>query len=543
MPISSVTNRVSYQCDGTSAVFAFPYRFHAHADLQGFIYNSSLSEPNIIRALELNASGGFGFTVSATADQSNVYPNGGSVVLNSAPNAQCVIVVFRSSAITNGFSISKNGPIPSSGINNAFDYLTMLIQRGQDLLTRSVRLPDGYPRTFNPTLPNTIVASSVLMINSGATGFAIGPTAYEIANAQSSALSAANSEASANASATAAGSAAVSVGNNLLLVNSAVTSVNNAVSLIGSTAFWGAEAASSALSAFNSQVLANSGALSASNSATLANSAAVSAGAQAVSAGSAALSANNAAANIAVIQASGDLIIGSGVGSAARLPLSEQNSVLMVHGSSSQGVTWRRPPSPKITNLGTSANATFTVTPQASFLRIRMVGGGGSGGWNGADGNPGAATVFGTSFLTPALVCTPGGGAGAGGAPSAGGLASGGDVNFPGCGGGGGSNGGGGAPAGNGGCSFFGGNGVGGVGGTPGAAAGSDAAANSGSGGGGSCSSNIARAGGGAGGYLEKVLIPTASSYTYTVGDGGVKPISFCGAGGSGRIIIEEYFI
>lgn len=295
MPISSVTNRVSYQCDGTSAVFAFPYRFHAHADLQGFIYNSSLSEPNIIRALELNASGGFGFTVSATADQSNVYPNGGSVVLNSAPNAQCVIVVFRSSAITNGFSISKNGPIPSSGLNNAIDYLTMLIQRGQDLLTRSVRLPDGYPRTFDPTLPNTIVASSVLMFNSGATGFAIGPTAYEIANAQSSALSAANSEASANASATAAGSAAVSVGNNLLLVNSAVTSVNNAVSLIGSTAYWGAEAASSALSAFNSQVLANSGALSASNSATLANSAAISAGAQAVLAGSAALSASNQA--------------------------------------------------------------------------------------------------------------------------------------------------------------------------------------------------------------------------------------------------------
>lgn len=540
MPISSVTNRVSYQCDGTSAVFAFPYRFHAHADLQGFIYNSSLSEPNIIRALELNASGGFGFTVSATADQSNVYPNGGSVVLNSAPNAQCVIVVFRSSAITNGFSISKNGPIPSSGINNAFDYLTMLIQRGQDLLTRSVRLPDGYPRTFNPTLPNTIVASSVLMFNSGATGFAIGPTAYEIANAQSSALSAANSEASANASATAAGSAAVSVGNNLLLVNSAVTSINNAVSLIGSTAFWGAEAASSALSAFNSQVLANSGALSASNSATLANSAAVSAGAQAVSAGSAALSANNAAANIAVIQASGDLIIGSGVGSAARLPLSEQNSVLMVHGSSSQGVTWRRPPSPKITNLGTSANATFTVTPQASFLRIRMVGGGGSGGWNGADGNPGAATIFGTSLLTPALVCSPGAGAAAGGAQSAGGTASGGDINFSGAGGQGGSNLSN-SVAGSGGCSFFGGNGNGG---TPGAgASGSDAAPNSGSGGGGSCSSAIARAGGGAGGYLEKVLIPTASSYTYTVGDGGVKPISFCGAGGSGRIIIEEYFI
>lgn len=376
MPISSVTNRVSYQCDGTSAVFAFPYRFHAHADLQGFIYNSSLSEPNIIRALELNASGGFGFTVSATADQSNVYPNGGSVVLNSAPNAQCVIVVFRSSAITNGFSISKNGPIPSSGINNAFDYLTMLIQRGQDLLTRSVRLPDGYPRTFDPTLPNTIVASSVLMFNSGATGFAIGPTAYEIANAQSSALSAANSQASANASATAAGSAAVSVGNNLLLVNSAVTSVNNAVSLIGSTAYWGAEAQSSALSAFNSQVLANSGALSASNSATLANSAAISAGAQAVLAGaqavlaaSAALSANNATASIAVIQNSGDLIVGSAASTAQRLAIGQGEQQLVVN-SGTALPAWAYPSTVAFSAYASAGQYVYNSSVNVAFVNI-----------------------------------------------------------------------------------------------------------------------------------------------------------------------------
>lgn len=538
MPISSVTNRVSYQCDGTSAVFAFPYRFHAHADLQGFIYNSSLSEPNIIRALELNASGGFGFTVSATADQSNVYPNGGSVVLNSAPNAQCVIVVFRSSAITNGFSISKNGPIPSSGINNAFDYLTMLIQRGQDLLTRSVRLPDGYPRTFDPTLPNTIVASSVLMFNSGATGFAIGPTAYEIANAQSSALSAANSQASANASAVAANSAAVSAGNSAFNANSAAVSIQNAVSLIGSTAFWGAEAQSSALSAFNSQVLANSGALSASNSATLANSAAVSAGAQAVSAGSAALSANNAAANIAVIQASGDLIVGSGAGSAARLARTEQNSVLMVHGSSSQGVTWRRPPMPIITELNSSSGATFSLSPNVSYLRIRMVGGGGSGGSAAANGINGGSSIFGTSLLVPALVCMGGGGADNAGLAPNGGPAFGGDFNIAGSAGNPGQNNAQSA-AGNGGASYFGGAGAGAQIGAIGRAAGT----NSGSGGGGSGSSAVSRAGGGAGGYLEKLIVPTSSSYIYTVGDGGPAVSGGGAAGGAGKIIIEQYFV
>lgn len=532
MPISSDTNRVSYQCDGTSAVFAFPYRFHAQADLQGFIYNSSLTEPNIIKALELNAAGGLGYTISATADDSNVYPNGGSVVLNSAPNVDCKIVIFRSSAVTNAFSVSKNGPIPSSGLNNAVDYLTMLLQRAQDLNTRSIRLPDGYPLSFDSNLPNTLNPGTVLTLNSTATGFALGPTASEVASANSSAIAAAASEATAIAqaaaasnSATQANSAAVSVGNNLLLVNSAVTSVGNAVALIGSTAYWGAESASSALSAYNSQVLANSAAISAGNNAAIASSSALSASNSAATASSSALSASNSMALL--------------------YPLGGQNQVLMIHGSSGAGATWRRPPMPTITILNTSANATYTVPTQAAYLKIRMVGGGASGGSNAADGLSGAATIFGTSFLVPVLRCT-GGQAPAGGSPgdvSPGGTASGGDINYQGGGGQGGGN----ASSdsgGQGGVSPFGGAGAGGgfAGIYPAGVAGQP---NTGSGGGGSCSSNISRAGGGAGGYLEKLLIPTASSYVYTIGDGGARPSAGYGggAGGSGVIIIEEHYI
>ncbi len=303
MPVSSVTNRVQYQGDGTSAIFAFGFQMHAQSDLAVFAFNSSLALAQMITPMVLNGAGGTGFTISGTANASGVYPNGANVVMNSAPNAQTVMVIFRSSVLTNTFSVGQTGTIPATALNNEFDYLTLIGQRLQDQTTRSVRLKDGFAGNFNPTLPPQLTASSVLIINGDSSGFNIGPQADQIFGAQSSAIAAAASAAAAatsatNAatSATQANSAAVSVGNNLLLVNSAVTSINNAAAIVGSTAFWGMSAQSSAVSASNSAALANSAAVSAGNLVALANSAAVSAGNSAIITGSGALSASNSAA-------------------------------------------------------------------------------------------------------------------------------------------------------------------------------------------------------------------------------------------------------
>lgn len=372
MPISSTTNRVSYQGDGTSAVFAFPYRFHAHSDLGVYVYNSSVGGGTITQ-LTLNAAGALGFTVSATANASNIYPNGGSVIFNSTPNSQSVVTVYRDTGATNDFSVGQNGAIPSTGLTNSIDRLTIIAQRLKDLATRAIRLPDGFYPAVDLTLPAILQPEQTIILNSTATGLAVGPTSGQVATAQSSALAAAASEAAAVASAVAANSAAVSVGNNLLLVNSAVTSIGNAVSLIGSTAYWGAEAQSSALSAFNSQVFANSAAVSAGNNA-------ASAAANAISASSSALSANNAAANIAVIQSSGDLIVGSGAGSAARLVRGTQNQVLRIHGSSSSGVAWRTNIPPRIVTYNSGASQAHSISPNVAFIKVRAVGGGGGGG-------------------------------------------------------------------------------------------------------------------------------------------------------------------
>lgn len=242
MAISTVTNRREYQGDGSSAIFAWQFPLHAQSDLAVFAFNSSATTPGIVNALALNGGGAYGYTISGNADPSGVYQNGVNIVVNSAPNAQTVIVAFRSSVLTSTFRVGQSGAIPSSALNNALDYLTLLAQRAQDLNTRSAKLHDGWVGTFDPSLPKNFVANATLAFNSSANGFAVGPTIDQILAVQSSAI----------------------------LTNSAVVSATNQAILAGQQAVL---AGSAALSAFNQVglaaaqvVLANSAALSASNS-------------------------------------------------------------------------------------------------------------------------------------------------------------------------------------------------------------------------------------------------------------------------------------
>src|SRR3990167_7679957 len=173
MPISTVTNRVEYQGDGTSAIFAWAYPLHAQAHLGVFAFNTSSTTPGLIMPLTLNGAGGYGYTISGNANPSVIYVNGVNIVLNSSPNPQTVLVAFRSSAVTNTFSVPTSGAIPSTGLNNELDYLTLIGQRQQDVATRSIRLHDGMAGTFDTRLPANIRTAPLkrLMVNSSGTGF------------------------------------------------------------------------------------------------------------------------------------------------------------------------------------------------------------------------------------------------------------------------------------------------------------------------------------------------------------------------------------
>ena len=255
----------------------------------------------------------------------------------------------------------------------------------------------------------------------------------------------------------------------------------------------------------------------------------------------------------------GDLIYGGASGTPTRLANGSANQYLRSAGGTSAPV-WTTFTTPVVTRY-TSGSGTHNITSGAKWIRIRMVGGGGGGGGSGSTAGT-AATDGGNSTIDTTLLVAGGGLKGA----------------YDSDGGNGGSNSSTAGPTivqsvvggrgqgsmrqgsatstastrpsgGQGGASAFGGNGGGGSAGTTGV--GQAGQPNTGGGGGGAyvgqLNSGATGSGGGAGGYLEAIIASPAASYSYSVGAAGTAQLAgtsgFAGGdGGSGVIIIEEYF-
>lgn len=205
-----------------------------------------------------------------------------------------------------------------------------------------------------------------------------------------------------------------------------------------------------------------------------------------------------------------------------------------------------------------SGTGTYSLPNGVTYIKVEMIGGGGGGGGGIATlgtagvGGTGGTTSFGTSLLT----CTGGiGGSNeANGAPNtggAGGTASLGTGPYGialtgGSGAGGPAVSGIGGPSGSGAASAFGGAGMSVFNGNTGI----NAADNTGAGASGGTSSNgtgSAGSGGGAGGYIHSIIANPSATYPYVVGSGGAGGTSSNGnaggIGGSGQIIVTEYYV
>lgn len=196
-----------------------------------------------------------------------------------------------------------------------------------------------------------------------------------------------------------------------------------------------------------------------------------------------------------------------------------------------------------------TTSGTYTTPNGATRLFVRMVAGGGGGG----ESNGGAAGGNGGNSSFGGVTVGGGGGGPAGtgafsGLPGAGGTGGTGTtcLRLPGMAGAAGAAQAGGAVVtfgGGGGVSPFGGAGVN----DPNGGGFAPAKANSGSGGAGGISGatgNGNGSGGGSGEYAELCINSPAASYAYVIGAGGTATggASRSGAGGSGRIIVDEYY-
>lgn len=165
MSLSSLPNRIVYVGDGSSATFSFPYYFFTQSDLKVYLYDTLTTE---VENQVLNTN----YTISGTTSN-GLYLGGGSVVMASALVSTTQIVITRDPTQTQNFILQQNANIPSASLTQQLDYLTLLVQRQQDLNSSSVRLNDGMNASFNPVLPSNIQTASncFLVVNSSGTGW------------------------------------------------------------------------------------------------------------------------------------------------------------------------------------------------------------------------------------------------------------------------------------------------------------------------------------------------------------------------------------
>lgn len=156
MTISTTTSKVSYNGNGVTTAFAFPYYFFADGDLVVTLVSSAGAETTQV----LNTD----YTVSGEGTESS-----GSVSMSVAPAVGEKLIIRRSLSLTQETDYIEGDPFPAESHERALDRLTMIGQQQQEQLSRAIVVPVG-ATTFSPDLP-TIVAERYLRVNSGGTGF------------------------------------------------------------------------------------------------------------------------------------------------------------------------------------------------------------------------------------------------------------------------------------------------------------------------------------------------------------------------------------
>jgi len=120
--VLSTVNRIEYTGNGSTTVFAYPYRIFADTDLEVYVAGT-------LKSLVTH------YTVSGVGS-----PTGGNVTFVTAPTNGASIIIIRALPQTQPADLPANDKFPSSTVEDALDKNVMLMQALDEVLDRTLKL-------------------------------------------------------------------------------------------------------------------------------------------------------------------------------------------------------------------------------------------------------------------------------------------------------------------------------------------------------------------------------------------------------------------
>lgn len=128
MTISTTESRISYNGNGVTTIFAFPYRFFTNTDLTVILVDALGASTTLVLNTDYTVTG---------ADESA----GGTVTLSVAPAVGERLVIARVVPLTQEVDYITGDPFPAETHEGALDKLTAIVQQHQEQLSRTLQLP------------------------------------------------------------------------------------------------------------------------------------------------------------------------------------------------------------------------------------------------------------------------------------------------------------------------------------------------------------------------------------------------------------------
>ena len=160
MTISTTTSRISYNGNGVTTVFAFPYRFLADGDL--VVLSVSAAGVETTKVLTTD------YTLTGAGDDA-----GGSVTMLVAPASGTRLVIYRDTEVVQETDYISGDSFPAESHERALDRLTMILQEktpGAAGATRAIQIPIGDPGDVNTVLPPSIARLDKFLVFDATTG-------------------------------------------------------------------------------------------------------------------------------------------------------------------------------------------------------------------------------------------------------------------------------------------------------------------------------------------------------------------------------------